>query len=116
MRFAWVGGSEVVSPVPKPASGTSLASGCSGTRHPGVEVKDPRSSLHTRLDQKRRKRHIPGPSRGVLSGGPLEVGWGFQPGDPDMKVLVLYCLIDSHWWRISSIRNAMGLVASIGSF
>ena len=24
--------------------------------------------------------------RGVLSGGPL-VGWGFQPGDPGMKVL-----------------------------
>ena len=25
--------------------------------------------------------------RGVLAGGPLLVGWGFQPGDPDMKVL-----------------------------
>ena len=25
---------------------------------------------------------VPGPSRGVLAGGPLVVGWGFQPGDP----------------------------------
>ena len=29
-------------------------------------------------------RYIPGPKleRGVLAGGPLVVGWGFQPGDP----------------------------------
>ena len=27
-------------------------------------------------------------SQGVSNGGPLVVGWGLQPGDPDMKVLV----------------------------
>ena len=49
--------------------------------------------------------NIPGPSRGVLSGGPLVVGRGFQPGDPDMKVLVGFEILKPPVSFLISIRQ-----------